>query len=170
MEGSLFYLVILVAIFICIQVATMLGILVILRKLGGNLNCIQALVEQEAKPAVSEVREAIGEAKEVIKIARGAAENLTGVTDTVRLQVEHVNSIIQETTDKAKVQISRADEVITEAIEKIETTSTNIQQNILTPIQELSRVIQSISSGLNVFFGRRKNPVDKAHQDEEMFI
>ena len=170
MEGSLFYLVILVAIFICIQVATMLGILVILRKLGGNLNCIQALVEQEAKPAVSEVREAIGEAKEVIKIARGAAENLTGVTDTVRLQVEHINSIIQETTDKAKVQISRADEVITEAIEKIEKTSTNIQQNILTPIQELSRLIHSVSSGLNVLLGRRKNPVDKAHQDEEMFI
>ena len=43
MEDSLFYLVILVAIFICIQVATMLGILVILRKLGGNLNCIQTL-------------------------------------------------------------------------------------------------------------------------------
>lgn len=170
MENLLETLLVLVTIFIFIQVATMVGILVFLRKLGGNLTCLQRLVEQEAKPAVTEVREAIGEAKEVIKIARGAAENLTGVTDTVRLQVEQVNSIIQETTDKAKLQISRADEVVREAIEKIETTSTTIQHNILTPIQELSRLIHGISSGLNSFFGRRRNPVDKAHQDEEMFI
>ena len=170
MENLLETLLVLVTIFIFIQVATMVGILVFLRKLGGNLTCLQILVEQEAKPAVTEVREAIGEAKEVIKIARGAAENLTGVTDTVRLQVEQVNSIIQETTDKAKLQISRADEVVSKAIEKIETTSTTIQQNILTPIQELSRLINGISSGLNSFFGRRRNPVDKAHQDEEMFI
>ena len=104
MENLLETLLVLVTIFIFIQVATMVGILVFLRKLGGNLTCLQRLVEQEAKPAVTEVREAIGEAKEVIKIARGAAENLTGVTDTVRLQVEQVNSIIQETTDKVHLR------------------------------------------------------------------
>lgn len=170
MDNLVVSLLILVTIFICIELGTMIGILVTMRKIGGNLNGLRTLVEQQAQPAISEVREILGEARGIAKTAREATENLTGITETVRSQVEHVNSVIEETTDRARLQISRADEVVTDAIKKMEDTSTIIQQSVLGPVRELAALIRGISSGLNFLFSRKRNPVNEAHQDEELFI
>ena len=170
MDNLVVLLLILVTIFICIELGTMICILVTMRKIGGNLNRLRTLVEQQAEPAISEVREILGEARGIAKTAREATENLTGITETVRSQVEHVNSVIEETTDRARLQISRADGVVTDAIKKMEDTSTIIQQSVLGPVRELAALIRGISGGLNFLFSRKRNPVNKAHQDEELFI
>ena len=170
MENLVIALLVLVTIFICIELGTMVSLLVAVRKVGGNVNRLRAVVEQQAEPALIEVREVLGETKNILQSARAATENLTGVTETVRHQVERVNSVIEETTDRARLQISRADEVVTDAIEKMEATSAIVQQNVLGPVRELSALIRGLSSGLAFLFGRKRNAVDEAHQDEEMFI
>ncbi len=170
MENLVLVLLVLVAVFICIELGIMVGLLVTVRKLGGNLDRLRVLVEQQAEPAIIEVREVLGEVKDILKSARVATGNLTGVTETVRHQVEQVNSVIEETTDRARLQISKADEAVTSAIEKMEATSEIVQENVLGPVRELSALIRGLTSGLNFLFGRKRNPVDEVHQDEEMFI
>ena len=88
----------------------------------------------------------------------------------MRSRVRDVNSVIEETTNRARQQISKADEVVTHAIQRAEATSKVVQESILAPIAELSALIRGLSSGLNLLFGRKRNPVNEAHQDEEMFI
>ena len=170
LENLVGVLLILVAVFICLQLGTMVALLAAVRKMGGNLDRMRVMVEQQGEPAIKEMREVLGEFKDILKSARAATENLTGVTETVRRQIGEVNSVIEETTDRARQQISKADEVVTHAIERMEATSQVLQENILTPVGELSALIRGLSSGLNVLFGRKRNPVNEAHQDEEMFI
>lgn len=170
LENLVGVLLILVVVFICLQLGTMVILLAAVRKMGGNLDRMRALVEQQGTPAIKELREVLGEVKDIFRSARAATDNLTGVTEAVRSQIRDVNSVIEETTNRARQQISKADEVVTQAIQRMESTSKVVQESILTPIGELSALIRGLSSGLNLLFGRKRNPVNEVHQDEEMFI
>lgn len=170
LENLVGVLLILVVVFICLQLGTMVMLLAAVRKMGGNLDRMRAMVEQQGTPAIKELREVLGEVKDILRGARAATENLTGVTEAVRNQIRDVNSVIEETTNRARLQISKADEVVTHAIKRMEATSRVVQESILTPIGELSALIRGLSSGLNALFGRKRNPVNEVHQDEEMFI
>ena len=170
LENLVGVLLILVVVFIGLQLGTMVVLLAAVRKMGGNLDRMRAMVEQQGTPAIKELREVLGEVKDILRGARAATENLTGVTEAVRDQIRDVNSVIEETTNRARLQISKADEVVTHAIKRMEATSQIVQESILRPIGELSALIRGLSSGLNALFGRKRNPVNEVHQDEEMFI
>lgn len=170
LENLVGVLLILVVVFICLQLGTMVVLLAAVRKMGGNLDRMRAMVEQQGTPAIKELREVLGEVKDIVRSVRSATENLTGVTESVRSQIRDVNSVIEETTNRARLQISKADEVVTHAIKRMEATSQVVQESILRPIGELSALIRGLSSGLNALFGRKRNPVNEVHQDEEMFI
>ncbi len=170
LENLVGVLLILVVVFVCLQLGTMVVLLAAVRKMGGNLDRMRAVVEQQGSPAIKELREVLGEVKDIVRSVRATTETLTGVTQSVRSQIRDVNSVIEETTNRARLQISKADEVVTHAIKKMEATSQVVQESILTPIGELSVLIRGLSSGLNALFGRKRNPVNEVHQDEEMFI
>lgn len=170
LENLVGVLLILVVVFIGLQLGTMVVLLAAVRKMGGNLDRMRAMVEQQGTPAIKELREVLGEVKDILRGARAATENLTGVTEAVRDQIRDVNSVIEETTNRARLQISKADEVVTHAIKRMEATSQIVQESILRPIGELSALIRGLSGGLNALFGRKRNPVNEVHQDEEMFI
>jgi len=162
--------VILTGIWVVIQASVLAGIFVSIRKMAFNLERIRSDVEQRVHPALVDFGEAMREAKHVLQSVRGATENIASISETVKVQVERVNAVIEETTDRARVQISRADEVVADAIQKMEATSTIVQENVLAPIREASAIIRGVHGGLHFLFARKRNAVDQVHQDEEMFI
>jgi methyl-accepting chemotaxis protein len=169
-EKSIDIFIILISIFIVLQVGTLAGVFVSIRKLVFNVERMRTDVEQKVQPALAEFREVLGDAKHVLENVRGASENIASITETVKFQVERVNAVIEETADRAHVQISRADEVVADAIEKMEATSAIVQENVLAPIREASAIIRGVHGGLRFLFARRRNSVDQVHQDEELFI
>ena len=162
--------IILTSIFIIIQVGVLAGVFASIRRLTFNVERLRTNVEEKVEPTITDFREVLGEAKDILSNVRGAAENFASISETVKHQVEQVNAVIEDTTDRARIQISKADEVVTDAIQKMEATSAIVQENILTPVHEVSAIIRGVSSGLQVLFARRKNQVDQVHQDEELFI
>ena len=155
---------------IVVQVCVLGGIFISIKKMASNVERVRFDMDKKIDPALTEFRDVLGDAKQVLQNLRTAAENFAGISETVRYQVERVNTVIEDTTDRARDQIARADEVITDAIEKMEATSAVVQQNVLAPIREVSALIRGVSGGLHFLFARRKNQVDAVHQDEELFI
>jgi len=169
-DKLIYVAVILISIFVIVQVSVLSGVFLSIRKMAFNLERMRADVTQKVEPVLSDFREVLGEAKQVLRNVRGASENIAGITDTVKFQVERVNTVIEDTADRARVQIARADEVVADAIQKMEATSAIVQENVLAPIREASAIIRGIHSGLHFLFSRKRNAVDQVHQDEEMFI
>ena len=170
MDKLLYILVILTSTFIIIQVSVLTGIFLSIRKMSSNVDRVRTHVQQEVAPALTDLREVLGEAKQVLGSFRETSENIARISQTVKVQVERVNTVIEETTDRARFQIARVDEVVADAIQKMEATSAVVQENVLAPIREASAVVRGVHSGLLFLFSRRRNPVDQVHQDEEMFI
>ena len=162
--------VVFIGIAIIIQLALLGGVLVAIKKIASSVERLRFEMDKKLDPAVTEFREVLGDARQVLQNLHKATENFAGISETVRHQVERVNAVIEDTTDRARDQIARADEVVTDAIEKMEATSAVVQQNVLAPIREVSALIRGVSGGLRFLFAGRKNPVDAVHQDEELFI
>ena len=160
----------LTAVAIIVQVCVLSGIFVSLKKLALSVERLRTETEKKVDPAISELRDVLGDAKTVLRSISATAQNFAGISETVRYQVERVNAVIEDTTDRAKDQIARADEVVTDAIEKMQATSAVVQQNVLAPIREVSALVRGVSGGLHFLFSGRKNQVDTVHQDEELFI
>jgi diacylglycerol kinase len=162
--------IIIMAIFAAIQVGVLAGIFVSLKKLVLSVERLRTDVEQRIDPALADFKQLLGEAKHVVHGFQATTENVVGISETVKYQVERVNAVIEDTTDRARDQIARADEVVTDAIEKMQATSAIVQQHVLGPVREVSALIRGVSGGLQFLFSRKRNQVDAVHQDEELFI
>jgi methyl-accepting chemotaxis protein len=163
-------MVVFICVAIIIQLCVLGGVFVSLKRLASTVERLHFEMDKKLDPAVTEFREVLGDARQVLQNLHKTTENFAGISETVRYQVERVNAVIEDTTDRARDQIARADEVVTDAIEKMEATSAVVQQNVLAPIREVSALIRGVSGGLHFLFAGRKNPVDAVHQDEELFI
>lgn len=155
---------------IIVQLCLLGGVFVSIKKIASSVERLRFEMDKKLDPAVTEFRQVLGDAGLVLQNLHKTTENFAGISETVRHQVERVNTVIEDTTDRARDQIARADEVVTDAIQKMEATSAVVQQNVLAPIREVSALIRGVSSGLHFLFAGRKNPVDAVHQDEELFI
>jgi methyl-accepting chemotaxis protein len=155
---------------VIIQAGVLAGIFASIKKLALSAERLRIQLDEKIDPALSDFKDVLGEAKQIMQKLQTTAENFAGISETVRCQVERVNAVIEDTTDRARDQIERADEVVTDALHKIEATSAVVQQNVLAPIREVSALIRGVSGGLRFLFSGRKNSVDAVHQDEEMFI
>ncbi len=170
MEKLALTFIIIMAISVAIQVGVLAGIFVSLKKLVLSVERLRADVEQRIDPAMADFKQLLGEAKHVVHGFQATTENVVGISETVKYQVERVNAVIEDTTDRARDQIARADEVVTDAIEKMQATSAIVQQHVLGPVREVSALIRGVSGGLQFLFSRKRNQVDAVHQDEELFI
>src|SRR5262245_61624950 len=130
-DKSIDVFVILTSIFIALQVGVLAGVFASIRKLAFSVERMRNDVEQRIESSWADFMEVLGEAKNVLKNARGASENIASISETIKYQVERVNAVIEDTTDRARAQIARADEVVADAIQKMEATSAVVQENVL---------------------------------------
>ena len=170
MEKLVLALIVIMSIFLVIQVSVLAGVFASLKKLTFNVESLRTHVEGKIDPAMADFRDVLGEAKQILRSVQTTAENFASISQTVKHQVDRVNSVIEETTDRAREQIAKADEVVSDAIEKMEATSAVVQEHVLAPVREVSAIVRGVAGGLHFLFGRRRNPVDAVHQDEELFI
>jgi hypothetical protein len=134
------------------------------------LDLVKTSVEEKINPLFEETRTSLVQFKGILENVQHTTENFVSVSEMVKTQAEKVNLTLQETTDRARIQIARADEVVADFVEKLQVSSTIIQQNILTPVREISALIRGVSCALEFLFKRQRPPVDRVHQDEELFI
>ncbi len=139
-------------------------------KINPILEMVRTSVEEKINPLFEDSRASLVQLKAVLENIQRTTQNFASVSDLVKEQAEKVTLTLQDTTDRARYQIARADEVVSDFVEKLQVSSTIIQQNILTPVREISALIRGVSSALEFLFKRQRPPVDRVHQDEELFI
>ena len=73
--------------------------------------------------------------------------------------------------DRTRLQIIRIDQMVTGMVEKAQSTAGVVEQNVMTPVHEVSALIAGVRKGLEFLFARRRSAaVSESTQDEQMFI
>ncbi len=158
---------------VIMQAGILLAMYLAMRKSGERLEALAADVQAKVMPTVQQAEALLNDLRPKLEII---ADNLQESTTLLRDQVTRVDATIKDAMDRGRLQIIRADELITRTIDRVEQTTELVQQTVVSPIRQMSGLMQGLSAGLEFFFrgiGRRKATRRDQRQpvpQDEMFI
>ncbi|MFQ3640690.1 MAG: hypothetical protein SNJ62_11850 [Chloracidobacterium sp.] len=136
-------------------------------------------------PILVRTNELLGVARETTVLVRDTTATLkteaqaclAAVTATTkelsRLTTEsaqEVSTLVKDTSDQLRTQVDTYAHVASRTALRIDDTASIIQQDVLRPVQEISAMLSAAKTFLSVLLTPERKTVDRAYQDEEMFI
>jgi hypothetical protein len=158
---------------VMLQAGILLAMYLAMRQSGARVEAIAEDVKKKVLPAVEHAEAFLAEVRPKLQII---ADNLQESTTVLRAQVERVDATVNDTVDRARLQIIRADELLSRTLDRVEQTSDMVHQTVISPVRQLSGIMQGITVGLEFLFGgrARKNGASRderrAVPQDEMFI
>ena len=87
-----------------------------------------------------------------------------------------MDATVTDAMDRARLQIIRGDELLTRTMDRVEHTSEMVQKTVVSPVRQLSGLMQGITVGLEFLFGGRNRRNGGSREErrpvpqDEMFI
>lgn len=158
---------------VMLQAGILLAMYLGMRHTTARIEAIADEMKVKLIPAVDHAQSFLTEIQPKLQIV---ADNLQASTVILRSQVERVDATVTDTVDRARLQIIRADELLGRTLDRVEQTSDMVHQTVISPVRQLSGIMQGVTVGLEFLFGgrARKNGSSRDERrpvpQDEMFI
>jgi hypothetical protein len=137
---------------VLLQAGVLLAMYIAMRKSSQRMEAIANEVKTKVLPTVDQAQAMLTELRPKIAII---VDNVEGATTVVRSQVQRADATLNDAMDRARLQIIRGDELLTRTLDRVEQTTDIVQKTVVSPVRQLSGLMQGISVGLEFFFGGR---------------
>jgi hypothetical protein len=118
-------------------------------------------------PIIGTVRRFLEEnSPKLTRMTTDAAETVKRLHE----QVDRLGEVVKDFSDRARAQIARIDGAVDETVEQVYQASDSVKTAILKPVRQVDGIMHGIRAALAVVAHSRRESVDQATQDEEMFI
>jgi len=159
------------AVAVILQMFILLALLISVSKTSSRVQKLANEVHGRALPILSSAETIINESRGKIDIVMN---NLVAVTGTLKTQIDRLDATVSDVVDRTRLQVIRADDLVTRTLDRVEETTEIVQNTVVSPVRQISGIVQGVSVGLSAFFGhnrtRRRRANSRATQDEELFI
>jgi hypothetical protein len=158
---------------VLLQACVLLAMYLAMRKSGDRMEALVAEVKTKFLPTVEQAQAMMTEIRPKLEII---AENLAETTTAMRVQVLRVDATVNDVVDRARLQVIRADELLSRTLDRVEQTSDMVHKTVISPVRQLSGLMQGITAGLEFLFSRqgRRNGGSREGRrpvpQDEMFI
>jgi PBP1b-binding outer membrane lipoprotein LpoB len=158
---------------VLLQACVLLAMYLAMRKSGERMEALVAEVKTKLLPSVEQAQEMLTVMRPKLEVI---ADNLQDATTVMRSQVQRVDATVTDVVDRARLQVIRADELFSRTLDRVEQTSEMVQRTVVSPVRQLSGIMQGITVGLEFLFARRgrKNGTGREERrpvpQDEMFI
>jgi hypothetical protein len=98
---------------------------------------------------------------------------VTDVSESVkslREQVNRLGDVVKEVSDRARVQVARIDGAVDQTVETVQQAGDAVKGALLKPVKQVDGIMHGFRTAISVLAHGRRESVDHATQDEEMFI
>jgi hypothetical protein len=92
------------------------------------------------------------------------------VAKMAREQTERLSELIKDFSERAKVQVARIDGTMDHTIDQVQSATDVVKDVVLKPVREVDGFFSGLKTAVSVYARGRRESVDHATQDEEMFI
>ena len=96
--------------------------------------------------------------------------DMAAVVRSLHEQVNRLGDVVKEVSDRARAQVARIDGAVDQTVEQVQQASEVVKQAILGPVKQVDGIVHGIRAAISVVAHSRRESVDHATQDEEMFI
>jgi hypothetical protein len=165
-EGQFTVLLWEVGILVVVQISVLVAVLLAVRKSSAKVEAIADDLHKRTVPILDMSNALLATSKPQIE---SIVSNLTETSEKLKNQVDDI-------VDRTRLQVVRADELVTRTMDRVEETTEMVQHSVISPIRQIAGLLQGVTMGINVLFGRRGNNghgrpsnVSGAQRDE-MFI
>ncbi len=158
---------------VLLQAGVLLAMYIAMRKSSQHLEDLATDVKTKVMPTVVEVQAVITALRPKVE---NIVENLSETTTTLRSEVQRVDATVNDVIDRARLQIIRADELLSRTLDRVEQTSEIVHKTVVSPVRQISGLMQGITAGLEFLFSSRHRRNGGTREDrrpvpqDEMFI
>lgn len=170
---KLWVFILLTGIAVFLQAGVLLAMYLAMRKSSDRMEALASEVKTKILPTVEQAQEFMTKMRPQLEVI---VDNVEGATTMIRSQVERVDATVTDAMDRARLQIIRGDELLTRTMDRVEHTSEMVQKTVVSPVRQLSGLMQGITVGLEFLFGGRNRHNGSGREQrrpvpqDEMFI
>ena len=165
---------------VVLQMLILLAMYMAVRKLSARMEALANKVEDTTSTVMPKLLPLLENAQSMQQEFKGFMEvakpkidvvldNLSHITTTARGSVERIDATVNDAVDRVRLQVIRGDEMVTRTLDRVEETSEKVQQTVMSPLRQVSGIVQAISVGFGSFFGSQRRRRNGGPSDE-MFI
>lgn len=157
------------AVAVMIQAGILVALFVVVRKTTGRVEKIASEVSTKALPMIETTQALLVEVKPRVTDIVANTEQSARIA---RTQMERLDATVSDIVDRTRLQVIRADELVSRTMDRVEETTDVVHRTVVSPIRQLSGLVQGLSAGLEFFLGRkRRQPRDgMGVPQDELFI
>jgi hypothetical protein len=152
METRFTILLVEIGILVAIQVVVLIGIWMTFKKSSDKLTALAEDTHQRTVPILDAANSMVQTARPQVELI---IANLAYTAEVLKSQADKVDATIGDIIDRTRLQVVRADELVSRTMDRVETTSDMVHHTVVSPVRQLSGVLQGVSTAFNVLFGRR---------------
>jgi len=139
---------------------------ILLRTVNRLKDKIEPLADKTG-PILDVVRSSANElVPRMLEISTDAIE----ISKSAREQVNRVGELLKDFSDRAMAQVARIDGAVEQTVGNVQKAGETVSDVVLKPVREVNGVLAGIKTAISVYSHGRRQSVDHATQDEEMFI
>lgn len=179
MDDKLTLFIAVTSVAVVLQMLILLGIYIAVRKLSARMEALADRVEDTTStlqvrvlPVIDNVKSIQQDVKAFMETARPKVDlvldNLSYISTTARGSVERIDTTVNDAVDRMRLQVIRGDEMLTRTMDRIEETSEKVQHTVMSPVRQVSGIVQAISTGVGAYFNQQKRR--NGGPSDEMFI
>jgi hypothetical protein len=162
----------LTAIAVLLQAGVFVAIYLSMRKTNRRIEALASEIKTKVLPIVDKADVMLTEIRPRVQVI---VDHLHETSTVVRDQVERVDATVNDVVDRARLQIIRADELFSRTLDRVEQTSEIVHKTVISPVRQISGLVQGITVGLEFLFGNRgrRNGGSRERRpmpQDEMFI
>jgi hypothetical protein len=172
-----------IGILLVIQAAVFVGLYFLARRLvavaerTGELQARAEYLLNNAEPVLKMAHGLMAELKEAGSYFSQGVQHINAIAEMARDEAAEVRHLLGDTTAIARREVERARDKMDKvqhtlqvATDQFERTTAVVQQSVLQPAREFSYLMFGLRRAIEVLVTGRRLPVNRAYQDEELFI
>lgn len=158
---------------VLLQAGVLLAMYVAMRKSSERMQALADEVKTKVMPTIAEAQQMLSVLRPKVEVIVG---NLEETTTVLRGEIKRVDATVNDVMDRARLQVIRADELLSRTLDRVEQTSDMVHRTVVSPVRQLSGLMQGITVALEFLFGGRgrrngsRREERQAVPQDEMFI
>lgn len=151
---------------VVIQAGILVAMYLAVRQTTARTEALANEVRSKVLPTVEMVQSMVADLRPKVE---GIVNNFNESSVMARNQMARLDATMSDLLDRARLQVIRADELVGRALDRVEETGDLVNKTVVSPVRQVSGLLQGLTAGLEFFFSGRRRSRDGAVQDE-MFI
>ena len=134
-------------------------------------------IEERVEPLIVKVDAISAQGREISVHFNEISANLSVTTkylaestELIKDEIAELKQLVGETAVTAKNKVEMVSRSIDRTHMQVTDTTEFVQQKIVVPAREIAAVMAGVKRGLEVLFAPSPKQIDRAYEDEEMFI